>query len=89
MQDLSPGAFSSIASNLAIAIPVLLVLIGALVVYLVLMVKAIIDMLRHDAHSVILTFAFLALVPLPPLVIMGILVLIIWHFYKRDVLAGT
>jgi len=89
MQDLSPGAFSSIAGNLAIAIPLLLALIGALVVYLVLMVRAVIDMLRHDANSVLLTFAFLALVPLPPLVIMGILVLVIWHYHKRDVLAAT
>ena len=89
MQDVSSGAFSSIASNLAIAIPILLALIGALVVYLVLMVRAIIDMLRRDAHRVLLTFAFLALVPLPPLVIMGILILIIWHYYKKDLLAGT
>ena len=88
MQNVSSGAFSSIASNLALAIPILLALIGALVVYLVLMVRAIIDMLRHDAHRVLLTFAFLSLVPLPPLVIMGILILIIWHYHKRDIVAG-
>jgi len=89
MQGVSSGAFSAIASNWVIVIPILLVLIGALVVYLVLMVRAILDMLRHDAHRVLLTFAFLALMPLPLFVVLGILVLIIWHYYKRDVLAGA
>jgi hypothetical protein len=80
--------FSAIASNLAIAIPILLALIGALVVYLVLMVRAIIEMLRNDANGVLLGFALLALMPLPPFVVMGIMVLIIWHYHKRDILAG-
>ena len=78
---------SNVFSNLAIVIPILLVLIGAVVVYLVLMVRAIIDMLRYDVHGVLLTFAFLALIPFPPIMVMGIMVLIIWHYYKRDVLA--
>jgi hypothetical protein len=69
-------------------IPVLLALIVALVVYLVLMVRAIIDMLRHDVHGVLLTFAFLALVPFPLILVMGIMVLIIWHYHKKDILAG-
>jgi len=84
MQDMPSHAFS----RLAVLIPILLVLLGALVVYLVLMARAVIEMLRYDAHAVLLTFAFLALVPLPPLVVMGILVLIIWHFHKKDILAG-
>jgi hypothetical protein len=83
------GAFSTIASNLAIVIPILLALIGALVVYFVLMVRAIIDMLRHDANGVLLGFALLALMPLPPILVMGIMVLIIWHYHKRDILAGV
>ena len=84
MQDLPSHAFS----NWIVVIPIALVLLGALVLYLVLMVRAVIDMLRYDTHSVLLTFAFLALVPLPPIVVMGIMVLIIWHFHKRDILAG-
>ena len=84
MQDMPSVAFS----NLAVVIPVLLALIVALVVYLVLMVRAIIDMLRHDVHGVLLTFAFLALVPFPLILVMGIMVLIIWHYHKRDILAG-
>ncbi len=84
MQDMPSVAFS----NLAVVIPVLLALIVALVVYLVLMVRAIIDMLRHDVHGVLLTFAFLALIPLPPILVMGIMILIIWHYHKKDILAG-
>ena len=89
MQDMSSGAFGAMASNLAIVIPILLALIGALVVYFVLMVRAIIDMLRHDANGVLLGFAFLALMPLPPFLVMGIMVLIIWHYHKRDILPGV
>jgi predicted transporter len=79
---------SNVFSNLTVVIPLLLALIGALVVYLVLMVRAIIDMLRYDVHGVLLTFAFLALVPFPLILVMGIMVLIIWHYHKRDILAG-
>jgi hypothetical protein len=84
MQDVPSNAFAS----LAVVIPILLVLIGAVIIYFVLLVRAIIDMLRYDAHGVLLTFAFLALVPFPLILIMGIMVLIIWHYHKRDILAG-
>ncbi len=84
MQEMS----STVLSNLAVVIPILFALIVALVVYLVLIVRAIIDMLRYDVHGVLLTFAFLALVPFPLIVVMGIMVLIIWHYHKRDILAG-
>lgn len=78
----------SVFSNLAVVIPILLVLVAAVVVYLVLLVRAIIGMLRYDAHGVLLTFAFLALIPFPLILIMGIMVLIIWHYHKKDILAG-
>lgn len=81
-------AFSAIANNLAVTIPILVVLIAALVVYLALMVRAILDMLRHGVHAVLLTFAFLALIALPLFVIMGITVLIIWHHHKKDLLVA-
>lgn len=84
MQDMPSNAFN----NLAAAFPILLILIGAVVVYLVFMVRAVIDMLRYDTHGVLLTFAFLALIPFPPIVVMGIMVLIIWHYHKKDILAG-
>jgi len=88
MQEMFSGVFSTILDNLVVVIPILLVLIGAVVVYLVFMVRAIIDMLRYDVHGVLLTFAFLALIPLPPILVMGITILIIWHYHKRDIVAG-
>lgn len=79
---------SIVFNNLAVVIPILLVLVGAVVVYLVLLSRAIIDMLRYDVHGVLLTFAFLALIPFPLIMVMGIMVLIIWHYHKRDIVAG-
>ena len=87
MQDISSDAVGAIADNLDVVIPILLVLIAAVVLYLVLIVRAIIDMLRYDVHGVLLTFAFLALIPFPLILVMGIMILIIWHYHKRDILA--
>lgn len=84
MQD----AFSSIAGALALTIPILLLLIAVVVAYLVFMVRAVIDMLRYDVHGVLLTFAFLALIPFPLIMAMGVTILIIWHYHKKDILAG-
>ena len=78
--------FSSV--DLSVLIPILLLLIALVIVYLVLMVRAVIDMLRYDVHGVLLTFAFLALIPFPLILIMGIMVLIIWHYHKKDILEG-
>ncbi len=88
MQEMPADAVSGIVGGLAVWVPILFVLIAALAVYLVLLARAIIDMLRHDAHAVLLTFAFLALIPLPLFVLMGILVLIIWYHHKKDILAS-
>jgi hypothetical protein len=79
---------SSIAENLNVFIPILLMLIPLVVVYLVLMVRAVIDMLRYDVHGVLLTFAFLALLPFPLILVLGVMILIIWHYHKKDILAG-
>jgi|GEM_PF-3571695 len=54
-----------------------------LVVYYVFLVRVILQMLRLDTNVVMLVFAFLALFPLPPTVIMGILVIIIWMIHKK------
>ena len=82
------NALSSIADNLYVFIPILLVLITLVIVYLVFMVRAVIEMLRYDVHGVLLTFAFIALIPFPLFLVMGIMVLIIWHYHKRDILVG-
>ena len=89
MPEMCSHMFSGIAQNLAVAIPMLLVLVAAVIVYLVLMIRAIIDMLRHDVHAVLLTFAFVALIPFPLILIIGIAILIIWHYHKQDIAAGT
>jgi len=73
---------------MAVVIPILVALIGVVVVYLVLMVRAIIDMLRYDVQAVLLTFAFLALIPFPLILVMGIAILVIWHYHKQDIVAG-
>ena len=82
------NTLTSITDNVDIFIPILIVLISLVVVYLVFMVRAVIDMLRYDVHGVLLTFAFLALIPFPLILIMGIMILIIWHYHKKDILAG-
>ncbi|HAK54163.1 MAG: hypothetical protein QF463_01300 [Vicinamibacterales bacterium] len=64
-----------VLSNLPVVLTVLLLVIAALVVYLTLMVRVIIDMLRHDVHGVLLTFAFLSLIPFPLILVLGIMVL--------------
>ena len=83
------NTLSSITDNLDVFIPILLVLVTLVFVYLVFMVRAVIDMLRYDVHGVLLTFAFLALIPFPLILIMGVMILIIWHYHKKDILAGN
>ena len=65
---------NSVLDNVYVIIPILLVLITILVVYMALMVRAVIEMLRYDVHGVLLTFAFLALIPFPLILIMGIII---------------
>ena len=77
----------SVSSNLGIVITIVLAFIGAVVVYLVLMVRAITDMLRSDVHGVFLAFALFALIPFPPLMVLGVAILIIWRHHKADLLA--
>ena len=63
---------------------VISVLVGTvlLVVYYVYLVRAILEMLGREVSAVLLTFSFLALIPGPLLIIMGILVIIIWSKHK-------
>ncbi len=54
-----------------------------LVIYYVFMGRTVLEMLRSDANSVLLAFALLALIPLPPLVIMGMVLMNIWPRHKN------
>ena len=64
-------------------IPLGLVVLGLLILYYVLLVRATLEMLRRDANKVLLAFSFLALVPAPPFLILGILIIIIWNIHKK------
>ena len=61
-----------------------IVFLGLLVLYYFLLVRAILEMLRPDANMVMMAFSFLALVPVPPLLILGIVIIIIWHIHKKS-----
>lgn len=69
--------------NPALLIGIVLVLLGLLVVYYVLLVRSILEMLRVNAHSVLLVFSFLSLIPVPFILILGILIIIIWKLHKK------
>lgn len=77
----------AVQSHSMIVVPILLLLLAALVVYLVYMTRAVIEMLRYQASSVLLVFSFLALIPFPLIILWGILILIIWHYHKPDLQA--
>ncbi len=69
----------------AVIIILILVLLGLIVLYYVLLVRSILDMLRHDIQQkILLTFAFLSLIFSPFTLIMGINVMIIWVIYKKS-----
>lgn len=61
-----------------------IVFLGLLLLYYFLLVRAILEMLRYNTNMVMLTFSFLALVPLPPLLIIGFFIIIIWRMHKKS-----
>ena len=65
-------------------LPVGVFVLGVLVLYYVLLVQAILQMLRSKANQVLLTFALLSLVTIPPVFLLGVSILIIWHLHKKD-----
>ena len=54
-----------------------------LIVYYVLLARSILQMLRARANTVLMVFAFLALLPFPPAIVMGIVIMIIWAVHNR------
>ena len=61
----------------------IVVLLGLLVLYYAILVRAILEMLRLDGNKILLTFAFLSLMVFPPTLLLGIFILIIWHYHKK------
>ena len=70
-------------------LPVGVFVLGVLVLYYVLLVQAILQMLRSRVNQVLLTFALLSLVTIPPIFLLGVSVLIIWHFHKKDLASAA
>ena len=60
-------------------------LLVALIVYYTVLVRAILEMLTGGTNTVLLVFAFLALLPLPPTVVSGVVILIIWKKHKQAI----
>ena len=54
-----------------------------LVIYYVLLVRAVLDMLRQKANTALLVFAMLGLIPMPPLIFLGVVMIIIWTLHSR------
>ncbi|THB72190.1 MAG: hypothetical protein D6E12_00030 [Desulfovibrio sp.] len=74
--------------NPVAAAVVILLLLGILVVYYIFMVRAVTQMLRAGASPVLLVFAFIALIPFPLILILGLMILIIWSIHKKDLQAA-
>ncbi|MEE8394771.1 MAG: hypothetical protein V3S29_01865 [bacterium] len=54
-----------------------------LVVYYALMLRVLLQMLQAKPNTVLLVFAFIALFPAPPAVVVGIVIMILWAFHRR------
>jgi hypothetical protein len=67
---------------------ILVIVLGLLVLYFVLLVRALVEMLRLEAPSVMIVFTYISLIPFPLLLILGILNLIIWHYVRQDLMAA-
>lgn len=61
-----------------------LVLLSALIVYYVFVTRALVDMLRAGAPSVMLVFTYISLIPLPFFIVLGIINLIVWHKARSE-----
>ena len=55
-----------------------------LIIYYILLARSILQMLSARANTVLLVFAFLALIPVPPVIVMGIVIMIIWTFHRQN-----
>jgi len=64
----------------------LVVVLALLILYFVLLVRALVEMIRLNAPSVVIVFTYLSLIPFPLFLILGILNLIIWHCVRNDLM---
>ena len=68
---------------ITIPLAILTALVGILILYYVCLVRAILEMLELDANKVLLGFCFVALIPAPPFILMGVMLMVIWSLHKR------
>ena len=54
-----------------------------LIIYYVLLARSILQMLNAKPNQVFLVFAFLALFPVPPAIVMGIVIMITWAIHRQ------
>lgn len=65
---------------------VVVTVVVLLIVYYYFLVRALVEMIRLAAPSVMIVFTYLSLIPFPLLLILGILNLIIWNCVRKDLL---
>jgi len=75
---------TGIAVNWAGMAVIGLVLLIALIVYYVFVTRALIDMLRASAPSVMLVFTYISLIPVPFFIVLGIINLIVWRNVRNE-----
>ena len=68
----------------AVFVMIAIVALPLMVIYYVFLVRAILEMLRRTANPILLTFAFGSLIPIPPVIVLGVLILIIWNSHKKN-----
>ncbi len=72
-----------LGSYLTLIVSGAVVLLALLVLYYSLLVRAILQMLGRETNMILLFFSFLALIPSPFTLIMGILILVIWKLHRK------
>ena len=58
---------------------IVVVLLSVLIAYYVFVARALIDMIRTAAPSVMVVFTYISLIPLPFFLVLGVVNLIVWH----------
>jgi len=71
---------------ITVPLAIITALFGLLILYYVLLVRAILEMLKLDANKVLLGFCFVALIPVPPFILMGVVLMVIWNIHRRELL---
>jgi len=59
-------------------------LLVVLIAYYVFVVRALVDMIRVSAPSVMLVFTYISLIPLPFFLVLGVVNLIVWHKVRNQ-----